>query len=962
MMASAYRRGMSFISSLQGFLRTSAWRSGYSSTLHASNNCSLRDWRARKTNEQMKRFFLFFFPIVAYTTVAYAYVSEKTKRVTVGSSFTISPWSERGSDYNGYSCISTYITGNVSAFTINETSRTSTSYVNYNGIQHGYYATYSIEAIKTGTYTLYAGSTCIKSTAGGYQNGNPVVKYNIIVSDPVPVSTISLNTMNAEITIGEDFQLQKTIIPSNATNKTVIWTTSNEGVAIVNNNGLVTGVGIGTANIICIAHNGVSAKCEVTVKSNVIQATGISLNYSSSELQKDGKVKLVATVTPNNATNKSVSWKSSDETVAVVAPDGTVTGLKSGVCNITAITADGSNHSASCVIIVYDVTSINIPDKLSLNIGETHTFKPVIIDNKATTTLTWKSTNTSVAEINSSGLLTAKAAGTTTITCTANNGVSAKCEVTVKSNVILATGISLNKKTVELEQGETIQLTATVSPSNAANKSVTWSNRNPDIACVDGNGLVTAVNSGICSIVATTLDGSNLSATCHVHVLAEEEPEVKQGMIVWRDGLFDVYDINVVDSVSFDNFEATDTRDYVDLGLPSGTLWATCNLGASKPEEYGDYFAWGETTGYNSGKTFFNWSTYEYCQGSVTTMTKYCTKSDYGYNGFTDNLTELLPADDAATANWGVSWCMPSHEQQVELINNCTSQWTQRNGVNGLLVTGPNGGQIFLPAAGYRHATSLNNVGSVGVYWSSSLDSGTNYNAYNENFKNNWNGSASFGRGDGFSIRPVRVKKKIVKHEYVDLGLPSGTLWATCNVGANSPEEYGDYFSWGETKGYNSGKTDFNWSTYKYCQGSGTTMTKYCTKSDYGYNGFTDNLTKLLPADDAATANWGASWCMPSQEQQVELINNCTSQWTQLNGVNGLLVTGPNRNQIFLPAAGYRHATSLNNAGSVGVYWSSSLDSGTNYNAYNENFKNNWNGSASFGSGDGFSVRPVLMQ
>ena len=903
----------------------------------------MRDWEAGRTITIMKRVFLLLL-CVYFSSICHA-VYTYTKTLQVGESFTISPYRLSSRFYYANS----YNITNSSVALVTVENRGQSEY-HYVGNTQGRCAMYAV--IVEG---LESGETIIDIGYYNSQTFEVYERYNVKVVDVINISIPSSKTLM----IGELYTFSPTITDAEATT-TLTWKSSDETVATITSEGVVTAKAVGSTEITCTAHNGVSAKCIVTV--NPVLATDVSLNDSNYELQKGKSVKLIATVTPDNATNKSVTWKSSDETVAVVAPDGTVTGLKSGVCNITAITADGSNHSASCVIIVYDVTSINIPDKLSLNIGETHTFKPVIIDNKATTTLTWKSTNTSVAEINSSGLLTAKAAGTTTITCTANNGVSAKCEVTVKSNVILATGISLNKKTVELEQGETIQLTATVSPSNAANKSVTWSNRNPDIACVDGNGLVTAVNSGICSIVATTLDGSNLSATCHVHVLAEEEPEVKQGMIVWRDGLFDVYDINVVDSVSFDNFEATDTRDYVDLGLPSGTLWATCNLGASKPEEYGDYFAWGETTGYNSGKTFFNWSTYEYCQGSVTTMTKYCTKSDYGYNGFTDNLTELLPADDAATANWGVSWCMPSHEQQVELINNCTSQWTQRNGVNGLLVTGPNGGQIFLPAAGYRHATSLNNVGSVGVYWSSSLDSGTNYNAYNENFKNNWNGSASFGRGDGFSIRPVRVKKKIVKHEYVDLGLPSGTLWATCNVGANSPEEYGDYFSWGETKGYNSGKTDFNWSTYKYCQGSGTTMTKYCTKSDYGYNGFTDNLTKLLPADDAATANWGASWCMPSQEQQVELINNCTSQWTQLNGVNGLLVTGPNRNQIFLPAAGYRHATSLNNAGSVGVYWSSSLDSGTNYNAYNENFKNNWNGSASFGRGDGFSVRPVLKQ
>ena len=143
------------------------------------------------------------------------------------------------------------------------------------------------------------------------------------------------------------------------------------------------------------------------------------------------------------------------------------------------------------------------------------------------------------------------------------------------------------------------------------------------------------------------------------------------------------------------------------------------------------------------------------------------------------------------------------------------------------------------------------------------------------------------------------------EHEYVDLGLPSGTLWATCNIGANSPEEYGDYFAWGET----TPKSTYDWSTYKWCNGSSTTMTKYCTQSEYGYNGFTDNLTELQSADDAATANWGSDWQMPSLAQIQELCSssNTTTEWTQVNGVNGRKITSKsNGNSIFLPAAGWR--------------------------------------------------------
>ena len=161
-------------------------------------------------------------------------------------------------------------------------------------------------------------------------------------------------------------------------------------------------------------------------------------------------------------------------------------------------------------------------------------------------------------------------------------------------------------------------------------------------------------------------------------------------------------------------------------------------------------------------------------------------------------------------------------------------------------------------------------------------------------------------------------------HEYVDLGLPSGTLWATCNVGANSPEGYGDYFAWGET----APKDSYDRSTYKYCMGSFNTLTKYCSISDYGYNGFTDNLTILLPEDDAATANWDNGWRMPTKEEWQELLDNTTVTWTQQNGVDGRLFTASNGNSLFLPAAGDRWGSDLYGVGSDGYYWSSSLNTG----------------------------------
>ena len=377
------------------------------------------------------------------------------------------------------------------------------------------------------------------------------------------------------------------------------------------------------------------------------------------------------------------------------------------------------------------------------------------------------------------------------------------------------------------------------------------------------------------------------------------------------------YDVTKVESVTFSEGEPIiiENHEYVDLGLPSGTLWATCNVGASKPEEAGDYFAWGET----QPKDTYNWSTYLLCDGSYNTLTKYCTNESFGT---VDNITELEPEDDVAAANWGSEWQMPTREQILELVssNNTTTTWTTQNGVDGRLITSKvNGNSIFLPANGYYNESSLQSAGTACYYWSRSLDASSNDLGQGLYYSSDYLLTNSTRRYYGRAVRPVRVKE-VVEHEYVDLGLPSGTLWATCNVGANKPEEFGDYFAWGETEP----KNNYSWETYKWCMGTKQTLTRYCFSSTYGYNGFTDDLKELLPEDDAATVNWGEEWQTPNFEQTNELYDNTTTVWTTQGGVYGRLCTGSNGNSIFLPAAGFRSDTSLTNDGSGGYYWSRS--------------------------------------
>ena len=186
----------------------------------------------------------------------------------------------------------------------------------------------------------------------------------------------------------------------------------------------------------------------------------------------------------------------------------------------------------------------------------------------------------------------------------------------------------------------------------------------------------------------------------------------------------------------------------VDLGLPSGTLWADRNVGADAPEAYGDYFAWGETT----PKSFYYWDSYKWCNGPETTMTKYCTDSHYGT---VDGKNVLDLEDDAAYVNMGSDWRMPTYAEMQELMNNCTTTWTTQNGVYGRKVTGKNGNSIFLPAAGYRGSSSLYRAGSYGYYWSSLLSEIFPYGAYGLYFySDNYNWYDNY-RYYGRSVRAV---------------------------------------------------------------------------------------------------------------------------------------------------------------------------------------------------------------
>lgn len=211
-------------------------------------------------------------------------------------------------------------------------------------------------------------------------------------------------------------------------------------------------------------------------------------------------------------------------------------------------------------------------------------------------------------------------------------------------------------------------------------------------------------------------------------------------------------------------------------------------------------------------------------------------------------------------------------------------------------------------------------------------------------------------------------------HAFVDLGLPSGIKWATCNVGANDPEDFGDYFAWGETEthyidghaqddyyqNWKPGKNGYNWASYKWCKGVWRTLTKYCSIE---YLGTVDNKTELEIEDDAARQNWGGLWRIPTLSELQELVDNCTFEEV-CSDISGYKVTGTNGNWIFLPAAGYLYDYGSYPNGPIGFYCSRTIDSNNSDNNYGLIF-DPYNYHASLGIYSivryfGQSVRPVV--
>jgi uncharacterized protein YjdB len=877
---------------------------------------------------------------------------------------------------------------------------------------------------------LFMGDSCTPedSNSGSEENGG---------KRAVHVTGVSLDRSNVTIKEGESVTLVATVKPDKAENKNVSWSSSDASVASVNNSGNVTGVKAGSTTITATTEDGgktsscvvsvePSTALSVTVGVDNVSAVSVVLkgkanlgNTSSSDLKVGFQYSKSAGILPSNSI--TVEVKDADANYNYTT---TITGLEPETIYYfrSFVRQNGQDtYGETKSFTTKDIVSL-LETKNASDIETTSATLNAKLDltdisyRSITYGFYWGTSESNQDKFLSGGDIADNAYAATMGGLSSGKMYWYKAYVKLDSQVfhgevrsfttvVLVGSVSFDKTSLSLIAGDEYTLTATVNPDNADNKTLKWTSSEESVATVDKSGKVKAKSKGTAVIKAEAQDGSGTFASCKV--------VVKELFV----------------------FSA------VDLGL--SVKWANANMGAGSEEDYGDYYAWGETR----TKSNYHWGTYKWKNGALT---KYCSNSFYG-QGFTDTKTVLDLEDDVAHVNLGGNWRMPTDAEWTELRENCVWTWTNDyygTGVSGQIVTSKKTGyenkSIFLPAAGLRDSAELNCANSFGYYWSSSLYTDNPELAWDVDFGS---GFVSRGRGYrdfGLSVRPVYGEFISVEHvslnktslsmnvgdtqaltatvtpsnatdksvtwsssktsvasvsssgvvtakaagsatitvwasdgvhfatcnvtvlvpvpDAVDLGLPSGVKWASFNLGASKPEEYGDYYAWGETEP----KSDYGWSTYKWCMGSNDTMTKYCTNSSDGYNGFTDTKTVLDLEDDAAHVTLGGKWRIPTDAEWTELRENCAWTWTKDyygTGVSGQIVTskktGYENKSIFLPAAGQWYESNLSSAGSSGYYWSSSLNTDYPVDAWLVLFGSGFVRRDYFIRRYGYSVRPV---
>ena len=630
--------------------------------------------------------------------------------------------------------------------------------------------------------------------------------------DPTEVSGVSLDKTEATINVGNTLTLNATVTPSTASNKNVIWSSSDTVVATVSNTGVVTGVGPGTATIAATTvEGGYTASCDVAVLQKV---ESIELDRTELEMFIGGTpITLAATVLPENSSDKSVSWTSSKSSIATVDSDGKVSAVSEGSTIITVRANDGSNVSATCMVTVK--YNLSLPASVEA------------VDLGLPSGLKWATCNVGASNPEEYGAYFAwgETEPKTTYNWSTYKWCNGRYDSLTKYNKNSSYG-AVDKKTV-------------LDPEDDA-AHVNWGGawRMP----TDEEWTELREN-----CTWTWTDNYNGTGVAGRIVTSNKAGYTNKSIFLPAAGYRGDSDL---DYAGFWGY-------YWSSFLSSDIYAFYVRFGFGKVDREGHYRFYGQSVRPVDGESI-----------PVESISLNKITLDL-YRGEVGQLTATISPSNAT--NKDVHWV--SSDESVATVSEI-----------GLV-------RAIAPGTATITAYASNGVSTACMVTVNKMD---------------------------LSL-PDAV-------DAVDLGLPSGLKWATMNVGATRPEQYGEWFAWGETEP----KWDYDWSTYKFELGTDYNgpLSKYVIDSSYGT---VDNKTVLDLEDDSARVNWGGSWRMPTDTEWAELINNCTWTWTSNyngTGVAGRIVTGNKTGytdkSIFLPAAGYWRDSGLLNAESYGNYLSSS--------------------------------------
>ena len=776
--------------------------------------------------------------------------------------------------------------------------------------------------------------------------------------EEIRVSSISLSKSTFELTVGDQALLDATISPDNATNKKIRWSSSKESVATVTPEGIVEAVSVGTSFITATSEDsGVNAKCEITVKEKVISVTGIALNKTSLSLTEGEEFTLEATVTPDNATNREVTWTSDNEAVATVSAEGVVNALRAGTASITATTVD-QGKTSSC--------AVTVAEKMGAVTGE--------------------ATHISCRN--------AKISGKANIPPTTSTNLSFGVLYSTSSGVLLGSATQLEAKNFDVDYNYTID-TGMLEPETTyyyrsyiiQNDEIEYG-QTKSFKTLAVSSMIQTLDAGDVVPKEATLNAMLDLTDCKYNNIEygfELTPEGGQAKTLTADNLadkaFSYRDETLVNNTGYSFVAYVKLDGILYKGEPKSfktlTIQASVTAEASDIQYYSVKIS-GSLDVQSEGS--FSKSAILYYSSSENTL------EGLKSNGTRKTLTlgaegSYTSALSALSSSTSYNFVVVAKVDDVEFVSEVKSFKTltiqasltaEASDVqcNSATISGSltvQSEDSFSKSAMLYYSKTANTLdglksnglkktltlGADGSYSAtlSSLPSSTSYNfvvvakVYDMEFV------SSIGN----FLTPALPSEPLV-----DLGL--SVKWASCNLGASKPTEYGGYYQWAGTEDVSDTGINLYWSNCPYHTGSDeySGWTKYNTTSSFGT---VDNKTVLESMDDAASVALGGNWRMPTDEEWGELINSCSWTWTKIDGIKGYKIQskkpGYTDNWIFLPAAGYRGYGSLSKVGSLGYYWSSSLGTSNPYNAYYMEFNSSDVYRVRSYRFLGLSVRPV---